>query len=126
MGIERDGQLQGLILIQTGQVFCRIPTQIGKGLVYILFLETAPWNLPVVVTNPRYGQIGTVLIAEAISISLDLGFSGRIGLHSLSQTEEWYAKYCGMTDLGHDPDPKHQNLRYFEMTPVQAANFLSN
>ena len=62
------------------------------------------------------------MIAAAIHLSLAEEFSGRVGLHSLPQADDWYSRGCGMTDLG--PDPAVQNLRYFEMTPEQAAEFL--
>lgn len=118
LGIEYDGQMQGLMLVQTADVFSRIPAQAKRGIVYVLFIATAPWNSPTVVVNPRYKYVGSVLIAAAIKISLDLDFKGRIGLHSLPQSEDWYAK--NMTDLGID---RKNNLRYFEMTPEQAENF---
>ena len=63
-----------------------------------------------------------VLIATAVQLSLEEGFRGRIGLHSLPQAETFYATNCGMTDLG--KDTKKEGLRYFEMTPAQAAAFL--
>ena len=50
-------------------------------------------------------------------------FQGRVGLHSLPQANGFYANTCGMTDLG--PDPHHRELRYFEMTPVQAQEFIA-
>jgi hypothetical protein len=123
LGVECESTMQGLILIQTAGVFSRIPTQKGNGLVYVMFVEVAPWNSSLIMPEPRYNQVGTVLLASAIDISIDLGFKGRIGLHALPQAEKWYAERCNMTDLGPDQDPQHQNLRYFEMTPEQATVF---
>lgn len=118
-GVEHAGQMQGLMLIQTANAFCRLPSQKDKGMVLVLFVATAPWNSHVVVPSPRYGQVGTVLIAAAIKISNDLGFDGRIGLHSLPQSEDWYAR--NMTDGGID---MRKSLRYFEVTPEQAELFV--
>lgn len=118
LGIEHAGQMQGLMLIKTANAFCRLPDQKDKGMVYVIFLATAPWNSDLVVLKPMYGQVGTVLIGAAISISTDLGFNGRIGLHSLPQSEDWYGK--NMTDCGID---RNKNLRYFEMTPEQSIIF---
>lgn len=118
-GVEYDGQIQGLMLLQTAGVFSRIPGQINRGIVYVLFIATAPWNSPAVVINPRYKFVGSVLIAAAVKISLDFDFKGCIGLHSLPQSEDWYAR--NMTDLGID---RKNNLRYFEMTPEQAEDFI--
>lgn len=122
LGVECNGEMQGLCLLQTANVFCRIPSQAGKGLVYIMFLEAAPWNSDRVVGEPRYRLVGSVLVMETIRISLSLGFNGRIGLHALPQAEGFYSKACGMTDLGFDQG--HHDLRYFEMTSEQANNFL--
>ena len=121
-GIECEGDMQGLMLVSTAGHPCRITEQRGKEQVYIDFVATAPWNSPGLVDVPRYGLVGRVLIATAVQLSLEEGFRGRIGLHSLPQAETFYATNCGMTDLG--KDTKKEGLRYFEMSPAQAAAFL--
>jgi hypothetical protein len=121
-GIECEGDMQGLMLVSTVGHPCRITEQRGKEQVYIDFVATAPWNSPGLVDVPRYGLVGRVLIATAVQLSVEEGFRGRIGLHSLPQAETFYATNCGMTDLG--KDTKKEGLRYFEMTPAQAAAFL--
>lgn len=121
LGIECDGEMQGLILLKTAGTMSRVASQKSNGLVYVYYIETAPWNSPIIVPEPRYGQVGTVLLAAAVDISVDLGFKGRVGLHALPQAESWYATHCEMTHFG--PDAAYQNLTYFEMTSEQAANF---
>lgn len=121
-GVEYASQMQGMMLVTTAGKPCRIASQRGKPLIYVHFLATAPWNTPSVTKSPRFSLIGSVLIAAAIYLSLAEEFSGRIGLHSLPQSDQWYSNACGMTDLG--PDPSFQSLRYFEMTPEQASEFL--
>lgn len=121
LGVECDGEMQGLMLLKTAGQPSRLAGKKPNGLVYVCFIETAPWNSPLISQVPRYGQVGTVLLAAAIDISIDLGFKGRVGLHALPQAESWYATRCEMTDLGLDAG--HQNLRYFEMTPEQAVQF---
>lgn len=123
LGVECDSHMQGLMLVVTAGKSCRIESQKGRPLVYIHFLATAPWNSPRVVAEPRYSLVGSLLLAAAIQLSIDEEFSGRTGLHSLPQADDWYRK-CGMTDLGPDASEK-QNLRYFEMTPEQAMAFLN-
>jgi hypothetical protein len=115
-----EGQTQGLMQINTA-VTSRLPGQVGKQLAYVDYLETAPWNRATIVEQPRFGLVGSVLIRAAIEVSLEEEFHGRIGLHSLPQSEAFYAKSCGMTDLG--IDGTYENLRYFEMTPDQAVSF---
>lgn len=121
LAIEFEGDAQGLMLLETDGKFGLLPAQIGKPLVYVVFLATAPWNLPAVVQRPRFRGVGSVLMRAAVEMSVDLGFKGRIGLHSLPQSEKFY-EGIGMTALGRDLDK--ENLNYCEMTPEQAMAFL--
>jgi hypothetical protein len=122
-GVECGGEMQGLMLVSTAGHPCRIPEQRGKDQVYVDFVATAPWNSPGLVESARYGSVGRVLIGAAIQLSVAEEFRGRLGLHSLPQAETFYATNCGMTDLG--KDAKKEGLRYFEMTPDQAAAFMA-
>ena len=116
-----EGVTQGLMSVDLMR-YCRLPEQDRQHLVYIDFLETAPWNRrELLVDPPRYQGVGTLLIRAAIELSKEEEFQGRIGLHSLPQANGFYANTCGMADLG--PDPNYQNLRYFEMTPEAAEAF---
>ena len=121
-GIECNSEMQGLMLASTAGKNARIDSQRGKPLVHVDFLAAAPWNLGSIVDEPRYSLVGSILLATAIHLSMEEEFQGRIGLHSLPQAEAWYGNSCGMSDLG--PDASAQNLRYFEMTPKQASEFL--
>lgn len=117
-----SGVTQGLMYVERTVHRCQIQEQAGKNLVYVEFLENAPWNRKELFDPPRYRGVGSILIRAAIELSREEGFKGRIGLHSLPQAEHWYAGTCGMTDLG--VDPQKQNLRYFEMTSAQAEAFI--
>ncbi len=64
-----------------------------------------------------FHSVGTVLLRTAIQASLDKGFDGRIGLHSLPQADSFYG-HQGMTNLG--PDADYQNLCYFEISADEA------
>jgi len=102
------------------------PDQKDTTIVYIPFLSTAPWNDIEIVPTPSYRGCGTILLEEATVYSTRLGYKGRVGLHSLPQAEEFYRDRCKMSDLGPDPDPEHQGLRYFEFTKDEAQKFLTN
>ena len=91
-------------------------------MVYVNYLEAAPWNVASFIPPGKFRGVGSILIGAAINLSLDEGFYGRIGLHSLPQAERFYAKTCGMEELG--IDPQVEDLRYFEMTQEQAAAFV--
>jgi hypothetical protein len=121
-GIERDNQMQGLMLILTTAKFCREQSQLNKPLVYVDYLATAPWNSADVVEEPQYAGVGKILVRTAIQVSIDEEFGGRIGLHSLPKAEPFYRNNCAMTDLG--PDGNYHNLRYFEMTVEQSKAFI--
>lgn len=95
----------------------------GKPIVYVSFLEAAPWNRAIVGQTPRLRLVGSVLMGAAVQLSFDQGFQGRVGLHSLRQADPFYRDKCGMTEVCLDPD--HHDLRYFEMTAVQAEVFAS-
>jgi len=124
LGIECAGKWQGLLMVKlTGQV-ARLDPDKGKDLVYIDYLESAPWNLAMMVDTPLYGGVGPVLMRTAVQLSHDEEFHGRIGLHALPQSEEFYRDDCGMQCCG--PDPTYQNLPYYEMTREIAARFTSN
>lgn len=119
--VVSGGLTQGLMRVDLNRS-AREPSQAGKPLVYVDYLEVAPWNRPELGQHPRFKGIGTALISAAVALSEDEGFKGRIGLHSLPQADAFYRDRCGMSDLG--PDAAYQNLRYFEMTPEQARAFL--
>ena len=120
--VECSGETQGLMLVDITK-FGTLDGQQGRELVYIELLATAPWNRPGFVSTPRYKGVGRVLLGTAISLSIELEFKGRIGLHSLPQSESWYRTAAGLTDGGYD---HAKRMQYFEMTEAQAAAFFSD
>jgi GNAT superfamily N-acetyltransferase len=115
------GMTQGLMRVDLTK-FAREPSQAGKPLVYVDYLEVAPWNRAELDQTPRLKGVGSALVTAAVALSEEEGFKGRIGLHSLPQADAFYRDRCGMSDLG--PDPAVQNLRYFELTADRAQAFL--
>ena len=53
---------------------------------------------------------------------MDEGFAGRVGLHSLPQSEGFYEGTCRMTRG--EIDMKYEGLRWFEFTGSGAKEFL--
>lgn len=117
-----DGVTQGLMFIDTLRS-ARAPSQSGKSIIYVDFLEVAPWNRRDFPGGPRYTIVGSALLRAAIELSISEDCKGRIGLHSLPQSDNWYANVIKMIDLGRDPG--YQNLRYFEVTPEIAQAFIA-
>jgi hypothetical protein len=114
--LQCEGEFQGVMLVETASHFADLEQDRGKPLVYIDYLETAPWNWNYAELSQKgtYRGIGQVLFQTAIQHSQKEGFHGRVGLHSLPQAEGFYEKACGMTRFGKDPDK--QNLVYFELS----------
>jgi hypothetical protein len=121
LGIRYDDEAQGLMMISVLAVQGRAKAYIGKPVLYIKYIESAPWNLKAYAgEEARFGGVGVSLIRAAIAVSVEEEFRGRIALHSLPQSEAFYTKF--MEDLGIDPNM--ERLRYFEMTEEQAHKFM--
>ena len=86
VAVEHKGDVQGIMAVLQTPRRSRIS---GEPLLYVDYLESAPWNLRLPLVQPRFMGVGTVLIAEAIHLSVDSQLQGRIGLHSLPQAEEF-------------------------------------
>ena len=124
LGVEADGQMQGLMMVESARHHSRLPRSRGESLLFIEFIESAPWNLLAYVTEPRYSGVGTVLIHAAIQSSVDLGYNGRIGLHALPQVESYYQEKYGMIYVEHDEN--HHSLPYYELTQARAEQLLQS
>lgn len=124
IALRRDGQWQGWALLVNDPAAhaARLPP-IGQPLVYVDYLENAPWNLSLrgIQDRPRFSAIGTRLLQSAVRLSLQEGFDGRTGLHSLPQAERFYGR-CGMKAVG--TDPAYHDLLYFEFAAPAARAFL--
>jgi hypothetical protein len=121
-GIEAAGRMQGLMIVCLAGKNARLDPDKGKPLVYVDFIETAPWNAKEFTSSPVYKGVGVRLIQAAASTSIDEGFSGRVGLHSLAQSRTFYTIACEMMALG--PDANYHNLEYFELSATKAAMLL--
>jgi len=121
--LEIGNVTEGLLVLDLGQFHTYRGVEFkGKSLVYVEYVCTAPWNVP----HPdgrtiQFHGIGGVLMLAAVEISVNEEYDGRLGLHSVKDAEGFYRVWCGMTDMGNDKG--HEGLRYFEMSPEQAASF---
>jgi hypothetical protein len=119
MAVECGGAVQGLMAVFTAPH----PSRLGGGrVVYVDYLEVAPWNLKGLAHPPRFLGVGTALIADAVRLGVETGMGGAVGLHSLPQAEPFYAR-IGMTRVGLDPD--YYDLTYFEYDAQTATNWLA-
>jgi hypothetical protein len=113
IALECQSEIQSILRLDTKSAVSRMPHDLGKPIVYINFLESAPWNSKQFTKEPRFKLSGFRLIETAARYSQNLGYEGRIRLHSLPQSNGFYQDACGMRQF--DPDPEHENLCYFEL-----------
>ena len=122
-GIGCEGKMQGLLMVKLAGRNATLAPDVGKPLVYVDFLESAPWNVVPLVKEPLFVGVGMVLMRVAVQLSLDEGFHGRVGLHALPQSESFYRDKCGMHGCG--VDPHYQDLPYYELTRDRAQKFIT-
>jgi hypothetical protein len=117
--VECAADTQGLMQLELTH---RSRIDPGQHLIYIDLLSVAPWNRKKLVERPRLIGVGSVLFTQAVGTSLEEGFSGRVGLHSLPTSADWYRKQR-MQSFG--PDPAYPSgLEYFEMSPDEAEKHI--
>lgn len=107
--IELDNLVQGVILIETQWHRSWLPQRFP--LVYVEYLASAPWNRRPIENPPYLVGVGQALLLFSRQRSVELGYEGRVGLHSLPGSEAFYRRY-NMSDCG--PDPDRDGLVYFE------------
>ncbi len=114
--IEYNNETQGLMQIETQLHGSQIER--GQRLIYVDGLFSAPWNRIKIQNPPRYRNVGKSLLNFARLRSLDLGYKGRVGLHSFTDTVKFYEKQ-GMYNLGEDED--YDDLVYLEHRVLRSA-----
>jgi len=119
--IECESKTQGLMQVEMSMHRSRIEP--GQHMVYVDYLSVAPWNRAPVVERPRFKLVGTILLAQAVGLSDNEGFFGRMGLHALPAAAEWYRNSIKMTSFGLDPN--YEKLEYFELSQDSAKQFLA-
>src|SRR3546814_14188432 len=86
-----EGLTQAMMIVDL-TTRARVETQKGQHLVYVDFLEAAPWHRrELTVASPRFAGAGSPLIGAAIEPSKAEGLQGRIGPHTLPPEHAYYA-----------------------------------
>src|SRR5689334_8439120 len=73
-GIRCENDWQGLLLVSTVGHVAQLGADRLKPLVYVDFVETAPWNQPEMVAVPRFRGVGIRLMEAAVRLSIAEGF----------------------------------------------------
>ncbi|TAK90827.1 MAG: GNAT family N-acetyltransferase [Verrucomicrobia bacterium] len=118
--VEVEGETEGLMQVELATHRSRANKNLN--LAYVDYISIAPWNRPWPGQLKRFKGVGSILLREAIRTSMDEGFRGRIGLHSLPGALTWYRDTLRMKAFGADQD--YQGLHYFEFTEEQAERFM--
>jgi hypothetical protein len=84
---------------------------LGKRLVYVDGIATAPNNRIEIQRLPQFKGVGQALLNFARIRSVELGYEGRVGLHSLPRSVGFYEKQ-NMFNCG--AEEEYDNLVYFE------------
>jgi hypothetical protein len=120
IAVEVSNEPQGVMAIDRIHRLARL----HKGnVVYVDYVEAAPWNLKITAAVPKYLGVGTLLIGEAVRLSLEMEMDGAVGLHSLPQAEKFYQR-IGMTRWG--PDDDYYDLPYYEFASSTAKEWLKS
>lgn len=113
-----DEKVEGVLLLQRETRLSRLEPQ--HPLVYVSYLATAPWNRRDKKRQGRLRGVGTLLMAWAARESRDVGCDGRLGLHSLRGSDNFY-HLLGLHNLG--LDAARRGMTYFEMGCPRAREF---
>jgi GNAT superfamily N-acetyltransferase len=98
-----------------------VPCPLGarNRLTYVSFLEVAPWNRTTS-KGRRFKGIGALMLRFAAQRSRQLGFEGRLGLHSLHTAEAFY-RQLGFVEVD---CPNEYHELYLELSADAAGALL--
>ena len=119
--LRRQAAWEGAMVTLRGEVLTRLAPDCGKPLIYVDYVEAAPWNWTVKEAQQvrKYKAVGAVLLRAAVAQSQAESFDGRIGLHALPQADHFYQGQ-GLQLVDFDA-PKRMN--YFELTAEAVQHF---
>lgn len=111
---------EALMLVTIGHVV-KCDKRARPPLVYVNFLEVAPWNRPSAPAR-QFSGLGPILLRIACDLSVQRGYEGRVGLHSVAAAETFYRR-MGFRSFD---CPSEYNELYFELDASGARALLSD
>lgn len=121
MGIRRQTTWEAMIVTLCKNHFAFLAPDDGKPLVYVDYVEVAPWNWTVEnIQERKFKSCGPVLLRAAVEQSYAKAWEGRVGLHALPQAASFYSVQ-GFQFVRNDPNK--QNLPYYELSAAAANKF---
>jgi len=113
-----EENVQGVLLLQDKTQRSRLEPY--APLIYVRYLATAPWNRRDKKGPNRLRGVGTLLMARALRESRDAGGDGRLGLHSLRDSHDFY-QLLGLHNFG--LDAARRGMNYFELSSSGVMEF---
>ncbi len=111
---------EALMFVRDGHVV-RCDAGDRAPLIYIGFLEVAPWNHPTA-SERCFKSLGPLLLKVACHLSVERGYDGRLGLHAVTRAEEFYSR-LGFRSVD---CPNEYNELYMELDENGAQALLSD
>lgn len=99
LALDLAGAGEGLIDVATSYAATEWSRLLpGKAMVYVEHLAVAPENRQPPIGTRRVRGVGNILVMTARALARDLGYDGRVGLHSAPDAEDFYRR-VGFTEL---------------------------
>lgn len=118
MALRRQAVWEAAMVTRSKNHVALLAPDIGKPIVYVDFLEVAPWNWTIdKIQNRKFKASGPVLLRAALEQSYAKGWDGRVGLHALPQAASFYLGQ-GLQFVKNDP--AKQDLPYYEISAAEA------
>lgn len=117
--VSFERKTQGFVTLKLRERSRRRPS---KFLVYVEYLQVAPWNDGELFRSPRYKGVGTALVSAAVRASFKLDYRGRVGLHCLPARRKFYEKLGFRATRREKRDEDHI---YLELSEERAAEFVT-
>jgi hypothetical protein len=121
-------RLQGIMIAGPSEEV-NLPPSSTDRLLYIAYMATAPWNrepflAPEGLVPSSLKGVGKALVRQAICLSRQLGYGGRIGLRAMGGSAAFYRK-IGMTRIkGKVKCAEFPGDPWFELTEQGAETLL--
>lgn len=128
--VEARSRLQGLMIAQTRRDLKSDLS--GEPLLYVAYLAAAPWNRGDFRRASSSGRrppqalagVGEALVTAAAEKSFELGWDGRVGLHSLDAAVDFYVRNCHFTYLGKHASRLEDDAGWCELPALSAMFFV--
>jgi len=121
IALARGARLEALASLVIEEANSRLEE--GATIIYVEYVGVAPDHLPPPLGRRAVKGLGGILVAQAVRLSKEIGFQGRVGLHSKPEVEGFYSR-LGFTSVALEKTPDGKWL-YFETTVEQAEAILA-